>query len=57
VPVKKVITILGTAFAVFFVFSAPADAAAMVEQTAQLAWGLVSKAANSLQTFVTTLIR
>ena len=55
--VKKAVIIVVTGFAAFFVFSAPAAAAAMVKETAELAWNLMSDAATSLQTFMTTLIQ
>jgi hypothetical protein len=57
VNVKKTVTIVASAFAVFFVFSAPADAATMVKETANLAWNLLTNAAHAMQLFVTTLIR
>ncbi|MGH8905887.1 MAG: hypothetical protein ACRD0K_05105 [Egibacteraceae bacterium] len=55
-PVKIVVIII-CVFLVFFMFSAPADAAVMVKETARLAWSLLSGAATALQTFVTELIR
>lgn len=55
-PVKIVIVVF-CVLAVFFLFSAPADAAVMVKETVRLAWNLLSEAAEALQTFVTVLIR
>lgn len=54
---KKVIYALLVAFVVFFVFSAPTEAAEIVRQTAEFTWNLLSGAADSMQTFVVTLIR
>lgn len=54
---KKAVIILGLASVLFFLFSAPADAARFVRQTAALAWHLMSTGAQSIQTFVTTLIK
>lgn len=57
VKAKKVLIILVLASVLFFMFSAPADAAQLVKQTAELAWSLMQTAAQSMQTFVTTLIK
>jgi hypothetical protein len=55
VNAKKVLIIVVLASVLFFMFSAPADAAQLVKQTAELAWNLMRRAAQSMQTFVTTL--
>jgi hypothetical protein len=54
---KKAVIILIPASALLFVLSAPADAAHLVKQIAALAWNLIHGAAQSMQTFVTTLIQ
>lgn len=54
---KRDIIILVLASVLFFLFSAPADAARFVRQTAALAWHLMNTGAQSMQTFVTTLIK
>lgn len=54
---RKTVIILTLASVLFFVLSAPADAAQLVRQTARLAWNLMNGAAQSMQTFMTTLTK
>lgn len=49
--------ILALASVLLFMLTAPATAAQLVRQTAELAWGLMNGAAQSMQTFMTTLVK
>ncbi len=49
--------ILAPVSVLLFVLIAPVGAAQLMRQTAELAWGLLNGAAQSMQTFMTTLIK
>jgi len=55
VDAKKTTVVLVLVSVLFFMLSAPADAAQLVRRTAEFAWNLMNGVGQSMQTFMTSL--